>query len=107
MSHAIFKNDAAYIKLKQLDNKTACVVNLFSYDRGKGHARDVLQQAIDFADSFGIQLVTKAKRYHDGDGLTDDELVIFYEKFGFVRQGRAIADKKWVLIREPKDRIAE
>lgn len=50
--------------------------------RGKGYASMVMQNIADFADKWGVNMELDADPL-DSEGLTESELIQFYQKFGF------------------------
>ena len=66
------------------DGKSAKVVDLLSARKGQGDATQVMCRAMDYADENGIHLWLEVQRYGKPQGaLNNEELVRFYEKFGF------------------------
>lgn len=58
--------------------------NLYSIQRGKGHATELMEKICEIADNENCLIRLEAKQYGDVHGLTTDELVEFYSKFDFV-----------------------
>ena len=66
--------------------------------RGQGHGRALLQRILNDADAEGVHLYLGAAAV-EGDGLTQEELCAFYERYGFVND---IADDPNAYHRRPK-----
>lgn len=79
----------------------ATVSGLHSKQRGIGHATKLMQQVIDFADEYGKRLILTACATEPESGLSQTQLVRFYEKFGFVVVNEA-ATSFQVMERNPK-----
>lgn len=61
--------------------------NLYSISRGKGYATAILKMVCEWADTNDVYLWCVAKPYgNPRDALNLQQLVAFYEKFGFVQQ---------------------
>ena len=60
------------------------VRSLYSEDKGKGHARRVLELITEYADRESLTLRLKAHRFGVGVSPDDDQLVAIYSKHGFV-----------------------
>ena len=59
------------------------VTTLYSNDPGKGHAKAVMQEIVDYADERGLSLALSARQFNNERGLNNDQLILFYKKFGF------------------------
>jgi len=75
--------ESASVRLVMLPNKSATISNLYSRERGKGHAGKLMQMVIDWADVNGLNLQLAVGRYGHPIGPNNDVLTRFYEKFGF------------------------
>ena len=86
-----FMFDSATAKLAVYDDETAYLSNVFSRRRGLGHASKVMNMVTDYADEHGLYLYLEAKQYgySDSKALRNEDLVVFYEKFGFIRIGNS------------------
>lgn len=84
-----FKYEGASVNLIQVAGNTVAMSSLLSLSRGKGHARRVVELALNFADANGYTVVLHVQRFHYADifALTNPQLVEFYEKFGFRKEG--------------------
>lgn len=79
------------------------LVNVKSEVTGQGHARGVLQMAVDYADKHRMDIRLRARQYGNPRGLTNPQLVEFYSKFGFVKVG----DTKPVAMFRPYSRESQ
>lgn len=82
-----FHAENARLKISLLPNREAMLSDLYSREPRKGHATAVMKKAVEFADERGVTLYLQAKRYGYSRGLDNKQLVSFYEKFGFVKEG--------------------
>lgn len=81
---AIFTCQSAQVTMTHSDSKTAKLSNLYSQERGKGHATSLLEEVMDYADKNGISLWLEVQRYgNPRNGLDNSQLIRLYEKFGF------------------------
>lgn len=81
-----FQYGRATAKLAVWDEHHATLSNVFSVDRGKGHAHGVLQQVADYADRHGLELLLEARQYGYSDKMSPDNAGLrrFYAKYGFL-----------------------
>lgn len=95
-----FLYHSAQVCLLLENDKTAKVVDVFSARKGQGDATEAMRRAMEYADENGIPLWLEVQRYGKPQGaLNNEELVRFYEKFGFRRiEGRP---KLAIMEREP------
>lgn len=96
-----YKSKSATAQVLDFGNGTASLSGIQSTERGKGHATDVLNDVLRWADERGIAMKLVAHAIGD-DGLPQAELVKFYEKFGFVLDGDEVTDFA-VMRRKPKN----
>lgn len=78
------------------------VSHLYSRLRGQGHATGVLTAVCEFADKNGLELYLFARGYGGPvqTMLNSEQLVAFYEKFGFVNEsGGRLVNAKMVRPR--------
>lgn len=69
------------------EDRSARLSNLFSVNRGKGYATELMKYICRWADDNGIHLWLKAKPYGTPiKALSQKELEAFYRKFGFVKE---------------------
>lgn len=82
-----FKHESASVQLVPLEKDLYAVSNLYSQHRGYGHARRVMEMAIEFADRERLILKLIAQRYGYSDkrSMDNPHLVRFYETLGFVQ----------------------
>lgn len=90
-----FRHKRATAKLVVWDKERATVSNLFSVQRGKGHAKGVMQKIVDYADDHGLilTLVVGMYGYADKDSMDNAALKVFYAKFGFKDMGRNFMER--------------
>lgn len=72
------------------------VVNLMSDNPRKGHATFLMHQVCAEADVDGIVLILMPKPF--GDGMTEEQLEKFYQKFGFT----TIQPEPKLMARQPR-----
>jgi GNAT superfamily N-acetyltransferase len=75
------------------DGTHASMSNVYSVERGKGHATKLIGIVTKYADDNGLNIFTAAQSFGEG-GLTTGQLRIFYEKFGFIVQNDT--DPEWI-----------
>lgn len=89
MKNKMFLYGGAQAKLVIWDVEEATLSDVSSRIRGQGHARNVLQQIVDYADSENLTVRLTVQsfgfRNFQGTSLNNDQLEEFYGKFGFVR----------------------
>lgn len=84
MSQTIpFIFESARVVLHVLDDGSATVSSLHAADTGKGYAKAVMQKLIDFADENKLRLVLDVQQFQNPRGLSNEDLIEFYMKFGF------------------------
>lgn len=87
MASMIFRYQGASAKLHPIDveGRLYEIRNLWSRAPRMGHAKEVVQMIVDHADQYGWTLQVVAQQYGrlDSRGMTNRELVSFYESFGF------------------------
>lgn len=85
-----FRHAGASARLVPLDKFNYAVSNVWSKTRHQGHASAVMHEIIQYADDheLTLRLVVQAYGRPDKTSLDNFGLVIFYQKFGFVRDGK-------------------
>lgn len=74
----------AQVTLDYEEDTTARLIGLYSENRGRGEATEVMLEAIRHADKHGITLWLEVQRYGDWrNSLDNNQLISFYERFGF------------------------
>lgn len=58
--------------------------NLYSVNKHRGEGTRVLKNALEYVDSHNAEVMLWAQQYGDIHGMTNPELVSWYERFGFV-----------------------
>lgn len=61
-----------------------CVNELQSFSPGKGGGRRMIKAIIDASDEIGVNLVLKVRPF-DHEYLNKEQLLFFYEKYGFIK----------------------
>ena len=81
----LFQHESAHARLTVWEDQTATVSGLYSRSRGKGFAKVVMQEIIDYADLMGLDLSLNVSSYGPefGHKFSDRMLVEFYKTFGF------------------------
>lgn len=71
-----------------LDNGVGLVHRVYSKDRGRGQGSALLRRVTEWADENGLELFLRAQAYgHPVQTILDNnQLIKFYEKFGFERE---------------------
>lgn len=84
-----FAEGGASANVMPLDRYLHGVQDLYSYERGKGHARRVMEKIVAYADEHRITLFLVAQEYGRERGLDNVQLEQFYSKFGFEKDIRS------------------
>ena len=81
-----FHYKSATCRLAIHGDGNADVTHVYSIQRGKGHASGLLRLVTEYADSNDLQLYLLSRGYGGPvqTMLPPDDLIQFYEKFGFV-----------------------
>lgn len=83
----VFRYKSAQATLKVESGSLAQITNLYANVPRQGHATEVLNQIIAFADEFAVELWLSAQRYgKPHHGMDNAALVRFYGSFGFTRR---------------------
>lgn len=99
LTRTTFRYGDAEVTLVYEDDKTAMLVGLFSKSRGRGDAKAVMMEAMQYADKHGLGVWLEARRYGDWrTSLNNDQLISFYERFGFDLVGQPRSN---LMTREP------
>ena len=73
-----------YFLFDNEEETRAQVVDVMALQRGRGHATEALKKAVAYADRQGIILWLDVQRNgNPRNTLSNEQLVKFYEKFGF------------------------
>ena len=79
-----YESARVYLMFDDDAETSAQVVDMMSLQRGLGHATEALKKAVSYADEKGISLRLKVQRSgNPRNTLSNEQLVAFYEKFGF------------------------
>lgn len=96
-----FTHLSASLKLTIWDLENASLSDVHSTDRGKGHATTLLYKLTSFVDESGLTIFTAAEAYGTEPRLSNTQLKVFYQKFGFVVVNDD--DPNWIeMERKPK-----
>ena len=85
-----FVYETASLTLAIWEDTHGSFIDVISVEKGKGHATGLMNSLTEFADLSGMRLTTQAEPDGDEPRLSDNQLIAFYEKFGFVRQNNDI-----------------
>ena len=80
------KHESATIRLTDWQDATATLTNLYSKEKGKGHATALLEKVTRYIDEQGYCIVyLEARKYgpENTKALNDEQLIELYTKFGF------------------------
>jgi ribosomal protein S18 acetylase RimI-like enzyme len=88
----------ASLVLTNWEDGHAAISSLYTTDRRKGHATELLTRATRLADERMLILLLEVVGDGCDNSMTDDQLQKFYEKFGFV----VVSDQKEPLLMERK-----
>ena len=100
LTRTTFRYGGAEVTLVYEDDHTAMLVGLFSRNRGRGEAKIVMMDAMAHADKYDVSIWLKAQRYGDWrTSMDNDQLVSFYERFGF--DLRADHSRDRIMTRDP------
>lgn len=81
-----YASGSATLKFR-VDQKEALLSDVRADIPGVGHGSAVMEAVVLYADNYGIDILLKAQKNGDPHtGLTNEQLVAFYSKFGFVAQ---------------------
>lgn len=98
-----FVHERATAKLVMWDRKNATVCNVFSINRGSGHATALMEKIVSYADEKGIDLVLEAKPFGYSDNISPSAsgLRKWYSKFGFKHVGEGMMQRPSQKIHAP------
>jgi GNAT superfamily N-acetyltransferase len=94
----VFGQASALINM--IDADLGIVNNVYSKQKRMGHAGCLMTDIVNWADSNGVTLLLSAQAFEARDALTNEQLVEFYARYGFVRE-RDIAPWPARMRREP------
>ena len=97
-----FSHKSARARLTIWGAYDATLSNVFSTDRGRGHATRLLEKVMNYADRNELTVVLLVQAYHYADGRSPDNagLANWYKKFGFVDCNDDSVLRR--MIREPR-----
>jgi GNAT superfamily N-acetyltransferase len=92
---------SASLRLQPLQDQVYILRSLYSIKPRQGHATGLLELVTAWADRSGVTLLLTAKQYGNVHGMTDKQLVKFYQKFGFVLTEEA-GSHGYPMVRAPQ-----
>ena len=99
-----FKHLSASARIVPLDKYTYALSNVWATTKGQGHASALMRKITDYADDHDITLRLVVQSYgRPVPGSLDNfGLVIFYGKFGFVKDSTG-----WpiTMVRQPSQEL--
>ena len=103
-----FRCGGATAKLVRLTPVNYALSNLYSRSRGKGHAKGVMQDVVDYADvhQFTIRLIAEPYGPDHISKANMESLMAFYERFGFAKDE---GDNRppYTMTRYPSQKVSE
>lgn len=93
---------SASLRLQPLQDQVYILRSLYSIKPRQGHATALLERLTAWSDANRVTLLLTAKQYGNVHGLTDKQLVKFYQKFGFVLAEEA-GLQGYPMVRKPQD----
>lgn len=98
-----FKYEGASAKLTVWGAHDATLSSIFSLSRGKGHATQLLEKIMDYADKNDLTVVILVQAYHYADRMSPNNAGLrhWYRKFGFVDCGDDGVLQR--MIRQPRE----
>lgn len=100
----IFRHDSASAVVRCLSDGIYTVTNVWSEKPGQGHASAVMKDLASWADRNRVILLLVVQAYGPPDRLSNRDLEVFYEKFGFCRQPE-FPRPPHRMIREPSQEL--
>ena len=90
-----------------MKNGRGFVSHVYAKTRSQGHGTGLLKLVIEFADKNGLELYLYARGYGGPvqTMLNSEQLIRFYENFGFVNHGRVSSGE--YMIREKNTPYSE
>ena len=85
-NHYEFRHESAACEVT-VDDRRGFVTRVYSKIRSRGHAKGLLRLLIEWADENDVELYLRAQGYGGPvqTMLDNNQLIKFYERFGFVR----------------------
>lgn len=81
----IFRAGSASVKITEWGDGNATISDLHSLQPRLGHATELMNLVVRRAQIKGLNLLLDVQRFGDPHrGLSNDQLVEFYKKFGFI-----------------------
>jgi GNAT superfamily N-acetyltransferase len=82
-SYTVFRHKSASLRFHYWSEDRATISHLRSKKRGKGHATKLLELVTAICDANEQTVILEARAWKVPGGLSQRQLVEFYEKFGF------------------------
>lgn len=96
-----FRRQSASLVLHYEEDGGAKISNLYSQERGKGHARELMNAVLEQTDREGLVVWLEVQRFgNPRDGLDNFQLMDFYQSFGFVPKPEDYKPPRW-MERQP------
>jgi len=76
--------ESASVKLENWGDGRATLTSLYSEERKLGHAKQLLRMVTNYADAHDLVLILEVGSDEQPDSLTNEQLFVFYGKFGFI-----------------------
>jgi ribosomal protein S18 acetylase RimI-like enzyme len=96
--YMVYRHKSASLRLHNWGNGRAAISHLRSKKRNKGHATKLLKVLMNLLDEQGLTVILEARADKVKGGLTQKQLVRFYQKFSFV----AVWGEPLLMERVPK-----
>lgn len=78
-----FRHGGASGQLRFLDHEHAVLANVHSVNRGQGEGTELMKKIVAYADRHGLTVYLRAQRFTSRDAPDNNQLVAWYQKFGF------------------------
>lgn len=84
-----FQHESASAQFQYVDKDVVFLNNLWSEERGQGHASELMNKIVTYADQNQLTIIIIAQRYGNPNrsALNNRQLEEFYVKFGFDYDG--------------------
>jgi ribosomal protein S18 acetylase RimI-like enzyme len=82
-----FRHESAEAYLTMWGDGLATLSNLYAKEPQRGHSRALMGIITAFADERDLEVVLLVRRFGNTRGMSNEQLVEFYKKFGFTSEG--------------------
>lgn len=98
----IIKFESASARIKERDD-LVILCDVYARKRGLGHGSGLMKLVVEYADSENLELVLQVRAYSTvgKDVLSNEQLIEFYKKFGFVKMG--VLPKPYNMVRPSQE----